>query len=343
MTGIRNSSKKPLQPVTAQHRFGLLFACELGADGHQRTLGWSDLNNPPAATQANHFQWIHLDLRHSYAHRWLKGQCGIDPLFIETMSACQVQPQLLRHNAQLLLILKGVNFVPGSPPGDLVSLRIVCDGQRLISCRREPVTAINALRQRILAGQSTYTPGALITQLAEILVDPMDAVVMDLLDRTHAIGHASDRDNTENLVAALAHLRRGMIRIHSHLNRQRRVFAKLGNARLPWLKDPEQRAIRALATTLNEHLSSLAAAQEITEITQDEILQRSSERTERRLFSLTVITAIFLPLTFITGLLGVNLAGIPDANDPLSFFILCLLLGGIVGLQLWYLRRKHWL
>lgn len=87
----------------------------------------------------------------------------------------------------------------------------------------------------------------------------------------------------------------------------------------------------------------LEAAQQISAITQEEILQRSTEKTERRLFSLTVLTAIFLPLTFITGLLGVNLAGIPDANDPWSFLLLCLLLGILVAAQLWYLRRKGWL
>lgn len=369
-----NSTRAPrarAHAATPLHRFGLLFAYALSSEqrsppsddpsapahgpspqalpgGHApawRPLGWKDLQGPPSpgASATDRLEWIHFDLRHAAVTRWLRETSGIDPQIIEAMVAKAVYPHLLLQNGQMLLVLKGVNFAPGAPPGELISLRLFCDGHRLITCRREPVHAITALKQQVLADTQAQSPGDLIPRMAALLVDPMDDVVLDLLDQTHRIGHAGDRGNTESLVATLAHLRRTMIRIHSHLSRQRRVLAELGRARLSWLADSDRQAARNLATQLNQHMETLAAAQEITEITQDEILQRSSERTERRLFSLTVITAVFLPLTFITGLLGVNLAGIPDASDPVSFLILCLLLAAIVALQLWYLRKKNWL
>jgi len=68
-----------------------------------------------------------------------------------------------------------------------------------------------------------------------------------------------------------------------------------------------------------------------------------SEKTERRIYTLTVLAAIFMPLSFVTGLLGVNLAGIPEATDPLAFLALCGLLSVIVLVQLLILRLKGWL
>lgn len=328
------------------HRFGLVFAYALTSNGRHWPLSWTQLDPPPVTAgsgQPKVLHWIHLDLRHGPALRWLECDSGLDALSVETLSAKTVYPHLSLHRDQLLLILKGANFAPGAPPEELISLRLFCDGRRLISCRREPVRAVTELRERALSEQIAPDPGIILTQLAENLLDPMDRVVLDLLDKTHSIGHAGDSDTTENLVARLAHLRRSMIRIRTHLSRQRHVLTELGHAQLSWFHEEQGRAIGMLAGQLKQHLSSLDAAQDITAITQDEILQRSSERTERRLFSLTVITAIFLPLTFITGLLGVNLAGIPDANDPWSFLMLCLLLATIVALQLWYLRKKNWL
>jgi zinc transporter len=128
-----------------------------------------------------------------------------------------------------------------------------------------------------------------------------------------------------------------------HLAPQRLVLRQLAVSRQPWLAAQDRSRARELVSRCGQAVEGLDAAQEILAITQDEILQRSSEQTERRMFSLTTITAVFLPLSFLTGLLGVNLAGIPDASDPLSFLLLCVILVVIVIGQLWLLRRMGWL
>ncbi len=60
------------------------------------------------------------------------------------------------------------------------------------------------------------------------------------------------------------------------------------------------------------------------------------------MYLLSVITAVFLPLGFITGLLGVNVAGIPGDKTPWAFFLPCVGIAAILGLRRWYLRRKRW-
>ncbi|MFC1356909.1 MAG: hypothetical protein G8D58_09745 [gamma proteobacterium symbiont of Phacoides pectinatus] len=63
-------------------------------------------------------------------------------------------------------------------------------------------------------------------------------------------------------------------------------------------------------------LEDLDAARERASVTQEELLHHLSEQAERRMFLLAVITTVFLPLSFVTGLLGINVGGIPGADEP---------------------------
>jgi len=71
--------------------------------------------------------------------------------------------------------------------------------------------------------------------------------------------------------------------------------------------------------------------------------RRLSERMNRTMYLLAIITGFFLPLSFLTGLLGINVGGIPGADFPYGFAVACVLIGSIALLQWWMLRRLRWL
>lgn len=322
--------------------FGLAFAYRLDGTGGGIPVGWADLEQ--GAANAGAPLWIHLDLRHPNAGRWLRQDSGLDALTVQALTTTNAAPRLVRRGDALLLVLKGIDQRAEAVPGDMVAARLWTDGRRLISCQTEPLRAVADLHRELRHGTAPAGIGGLVADLADRLMTHTDDVLEELQAETHRIGHAGHRArHTENLVAELADLRRRMIRMRFHLTPQRRALAQLAAGRQPWLADADRRRVREVADRCHHATEGLIAAGDISEITQDEILQRASETTERRVYSLTVITAIFLPLSFITGLLGVNLAGIPDASDPLAFLILCLFLLLIVLVQLWLLRRKGWL
>ena len=60
------------------------------------------------------------------------------------------------------------------------------------------------------------------------------------------------------------------------------------------------------------------------------------------MYVLSIVAAMFLPLGFLTGLLGTNLGGIPGAQSPVGFLAFTFLMVVIIGLQLWFFTRKHW-
>jgi magnesium transporter len=67
-----------------------------------------------------------------------------------------------------------------------------------------------------------------------------------------------------------------------------------------------------------------------------------SDRVEKRLRILTIVSAITLPLGLIAGLLGMNVGGLPGSKFPYGFMIVIILMVAIAGVELWYFRRKGW-
>ena len=67
-----------------------------------------------------------------------------------------------------------------------------------------------------------------------------------------------------------------------------------------------------------------------------------SEQLNSRMYVLSIVAAMFLPLGFLTGLVGINLGGIPGSESPFGFLVFSLLMIMILALQLWYFSRKHW-
>ena len=70
---------------------------------------------------------------------------------------------------------------------------------------------------------------------------------------------------------------------------------------------------------------------------------RLSEQMNNRMYVLSIAAAIFLPLGFLTGLLGVNLGGIPGADNTVAFWVFVVIIVLVVVLMAVLFRWKRWL
>jgi len=322
---------------------GLVCAYQLDGQGGGTALDTSTPKRCGWLTDGTEPIWLHFDIQHQGARIWLREESGLDPVTVEVLLGRNPRPRVSTSGDRALLSLRGLSFEPSAPPEDTLSVQVWTDGRRVLTCRDRPARAIADLRRAIDHGQGPLDTGDFLSRLAERLVGPMDDLIDEEEEETHWLGHAGAQGDTGALVGELARLRRRMIRLGRYLGPQRRTLMQLASAPLGWLNADDRDLLRAAAEQTAEYADSLTSALEIAEIVQDELLQRSSEKTERRVYTLTLISAIFMPLSFITGLLGVNVAGIPDAQEPMAFLVLCIGLTVLVGLQLWMFKRKGWI
>ncbi|MBC8423805.1 zinc transporter ZntB, partial [bacterium] len=78
-------------------------------------------------------------------------------------------------------------------------------------------------------------------------------------------------------------------------------------------------------------------------VTQEELNSSLTEQMNKTMYVLSIVAGIFLPLGLLTGLLGINVGGIPGTESPWAFTIFCIMLGLIAGWQIWLFKRKRWM
>ena len=318
---------------------GLIHACRLSGDGNQQRLDWGGIDN---WSNEQGPLWIHLDYTSEESIRWLREKSYLDPLVIDALLADETRPRCAVMGGGLLVNLRGVNSNPNSNPEDMVSIRLFCDGQRFISTRKRRLLSIQDIISRLDQGTGPKNPGELLSMLTHRLTDRMSEIVSELDDAV---------DNVEEQIIAtagishrsrLVELRRQIIMLRRYLSPQREALTRLLSELAPWLDERDRLGIREAGDRVSRYLEDLDSCRDRAAVAYEELASRTAEQMNSRMYVLSIVAALFLPLGFITGLFGINVGGIPFADDPGGFIELGLILVVIVVLQIVIFRFKNW-
>lgn len=319
---------------------GLVYAYRLDGQGGGTPLGPNDIIH--AGFRTEEVTWIHLDLPDPGTRTFVREESGLSEAVADGLLAEHTRPRLVPLDEGLLVMLRGINFNPGAEPDDMVSIRIWASAHLVVSCRKLRLRAVQDVQASIERGRGPRNAGELLTAIAARLAERMDDVIEGLEIQADELEDQVDEGRLEEINAALAALRRTFIGLRRYLVPQRDALLRLAAAKVAWLAEDDRAWLREVADQTTRYLEALEASKDRATVTQEELLQRLSEKTEKRMYLLSVVTAVFLPLGFLTGLLGVNVGGIPGAETPWAFLFLCLATAAVVTLQLWFLRRKRW-
>ncbi len=318
----------------------LVAAYQLDGRGGGKQLDWEGV----AAWRPDQGAlWVHLDRNAPESRSWLEGQSGLDPLVVESLLAESTRPRCVQVGDAVMLFLRGVNLNPGADPEDMVSIRLWIEGNRIISLRLRRLLSVSDLREAIDRGDGPKGVGDFVVQLAERLVSRIAGVIGDIDDKVDALQDQVLDAESGRLRTELMHLRREIIGLRRYLAPQREALARLTQISLPWLDDAAQMHLREEADRVVRYIEDLDSARERAAVTQEELANRLSEQMNARMYVLSVVAAIFLPLGFLTGLFGVNVGGIPLAEDPRGFIDVVLVLLLITVLQVLLFRWRRWL
>jgi zinc transporter len=318
----------------------LVCAYLLDGKGGGNALDWAAID---AWEPEQGLLWIHLDSTTDAARSWLKEKSGLGKLTCDSLLDRETRPRSTQIDDGLLVILRGVNCNPGAEPDDMVAIRMLFTQQRIISMRFRVVRAIQDIRNNIEADKGPCSPAEFLVMAAERITDRMGDVVAELDDKVGALENSVLIADSQELRSQLADLRRTSISLRRYIAPQRDVMARLVVDRISWLDDTDRAHLREVAERTGRFVDDIDSARERAIVTQEELINRLSEQMNKAIYMLSIVAAIFLPLGLLTGLLGINVGGIPGAEFKWAFAIvtaILLLIG--VGLILWF-KKIRWL
>jgi zinc transporter len=293
------------------------------------------------AYQGPGYTWIHMQSDEVASAVTLR-QLGLNKPHIDALCALETRPKAQPYDDGMLVYLRGINRNPEADPEDMVSLRLWVNENQIISLRRKDRRLLSILdvKQSIDQGDVPATPNDLMLNIVRRITDRISDTVDELDDELTQF-EALDVPQHESRLRLTA-ARRQAAAIRRYLAPQRDALDAITRIS-KHLNDEQIHGLRLEYDRVTRYVEDLDLAKERAMVLQDELRNRIAEQQGMRMYVLSLVTAIFLPLSFLTGIFGMNVAGLPGTENPQAFTWLGLsMLGiavGIAGYMVW----KKWM
>ncbi len=319
---------------------GLVHAVVLDGKGGARELDWAGVrgwipDNGPL--------WLHLDYSAETARNWLLQESKIEDLVTDALVSEETRPRATLFGDSVLLSLRGVNLNPGSDPEDMVSIRMWITRNLIISSRRRTLLSVRDVVDSLKAGQGPKTTGDFLADFTSLITTRMEGVLEDLEDRVAGMEENVIVSGSQELRRELSSVRREIIMVRRYLAPQREAMTRLHTLQVSWLDATDTMRLREVTDQLMRYVEDLDSIRDRASVTQEELVNRLSEQLNSRMYVLSIVAALFMPLGFFTGLLGTNVGGIPGAQNQWGFPVFVAALLVLSALQLLYFKKKKWL
>ncbi|MGD8341558.1 MAG: zinc transporter ZntB [Gammaproteobacteria bacterium] len=326
--------------MTDEESSPFICAYVLDRNGGGRDASASDID---AWTPNSGLLWVHLDVLDRSAQSWVDGREDIDDVMRDALMAVETRPRAVPHDRGLLLVLRGVNMNPGSDPDDMVAIRVWLEPDRILTSRRRKLLSIQDMRDAIEAGHGPKTPGEFVVSLVERLADRIGKVVNDIEEAIDSAEEEALERGAAETRSKISEIRRQIASIRRYLAPQRDALDRMYRQPGALFSNSEAQELREEADRITRYLEDLDLARERAIVLQEEMLAKMAQEQNSRMYLLSVVAAVFLPLTFVTGLLGMNVAGLPGTEDPAAFVTASVIMVALGGALLVLFRWMKWL
>lgn len=318
----------------------LLYASPAGVERNPQAP-IEQLITPDAA-----WQWLHLDHNRQNAAQWLRLQEDLPEGVADAMLALQTRPRCVRWKGGMLFIGRGVNLNAEAMPEDMISIRAWLTPGRLVTVVRRRLRAAEDVADSI----ETPNPAVRVEAAGELLLMLLENLLERMTPTVTESGEQID-DYLEDVIdedtrvdrRGIARLRLRIITLRRYALPLREAIAELRLAPPELIPPSPTPSLIELADRATRIVDELDNQNVRAELARAEVAGQEHETLNKRLYALALVTTIFLPLSFLTGLLGMNVAGIPFTQQQWGILVWLGVFVAVLTGQLWLLRKLRWL
>lgn len=271
------------------------------------------------------FVWLHVD---GVGHQSVPGAAVSLPGYVPAMAAnalvaSETRPRCDEVDEAALINLRGTAADTMQDSDGLVSIRVWVEGHRVTSVSRHALAALPKVEAAMRAGRITDGGDfvAVLAQAISVQLDPQVAGLGDELDDCEGM---LDGGNVYELRRKIARIRSQAIVLRRFVAPDRDALGAMAQLEFDWISKDDRLHLREAADRFARMAEELEAVRERAALLHEQLTDLRAEMIDQRSLAIAVTAFIFLPLTFVTGLLGMNVEGIPFATSPWAFW-------GVVG------------
>lgn len=297
------------------------------------------------ASSDGSIRWIDLAQQDAASLALLAEQFNFHPLTIEDCLHFDQRPKLEMYEGYIFLVVQGFHVDwEQVDRSDAIELHTFVGSNFVVTVHDRSIPALDAVWKRVAQDGRLITGRA--DHLCYLIVDALIDSYFPLIDELHLrLDDLEDRvldPRRDVSLAEILDFKRLLVSLRKILSPQRDVLALLAK-RADWLISDRVavyfRDVYDHALRLHE---SVESSRELLGNVRDAHLWKASQRTNVIMKKLTILSAIFLPLTFITGFFGQNFEALPFSNRYIMFGMLASCIAVPAGM-LFYFLRSRWI
>lgn len=285
--------------------------------------------------------WVHLSTNAEHAQAWLRDEAKLQDYVVDALTATETRPRCEAIGDGAFLNLRGRSEETLDTSDLLASVRIWAVKGHVYSVTRKPLIAVAEVEKMVEHGE-VRDPGDLIAAFATAITSDLDPDVAGLGDQLDDCEEQLDAERVFELRRTVSKVRVAAIGYKRFLNPQRAALEKLAALPGDWLADDDRLHLAAAADRAARMAEELESIRERSALIHETLTDLRAEQLDTRGLVISIAAMVFLPLTFITGLYGMNVANLPYSQEPWAFDAICgicaLLSAGVVV----YFVQRHW-
>lgn len=290
---------------------------------------------------APRFLWLHFNLSQASTEKWLRDHAPLPPEFFEALQQGSRSTRIDQVDDGLIAVVNDVLHGFSFDASELSTLWLWVTPKLVISARRKPLKSVDRLRQAVQGGAPIQTSVELLTHLLRDQADVLIGIVRDTVTKVDTIEDALLAGRLDAKRGQLGSLRRVLVRLQRLMAPEPAALFRLLQRPPYWIAEADLQDLRQSSEEFSAVLTDMASLQERIKLLQEEIAAMINERNSRSLYTLTVFTVAALPINLIAGLFGMNVAGIPLAEQPHGFWMVVGLIASVTSFLLWRLTRRQ--
>lgn len=288
------------------------------------------------------FLWLHLEGRDDEDLARLKSQPDIPHVAQGALIATETRPRCDAIEDGAIINLRGPGDCDPEDSDRLVSIRLWVTHNKVVSLSRRTLNATKTVLAKTEAGH-VHDSGDVVAAYAWAISTELDPQVSALGDTLDDVESDLESEQLYRLRRTITAVRSDAIGFRRFVAPDRDALRTLAALEFDWLAKDDRLHIIEAADRFARMTEELEAVRERAALLHEQITDLRAEQIDNRALYISIVAFIFLPLTFITGLLGMNVQGIPYANHPSSFWVIVAFCVAVSTAVFGWFYWRHWI
>jgi magnesium transporter len=299
------------------------------------------------AKDAKTVSWLHIDGLHDIPLLEQLGKIfGLHPLILEDILNTEQRPKIEDHGEYLYVVLKQFHLPDDDANLIPEQISIVLGPNWLISLKEKEGTLLTPVRERLRSGKGRLRKGG-VDYLAHALIDGIVDTYFTVLDtfgeRIEAVEETLIVSPSPETLQTIQTLKREMIILRKAVWPLREMIGSLHRSESPLIREPSFIYFKDVYDHAVQVMDTIETYRDMLSGMLDIYLSSISNRMNEIMKVLTIIATIFMPLTFLAGLYGMNFKYMPELEWRWGYFAVLGVMVSVAIFMLFYFRRKKWL